>query len=93
MLKSSSLGFPRIGSDRQLKKATEGYWKGSISWEQLQATASEIKNHNWQLQQSAGINFIASNDFSFYDHILDNIVLFGAIPDRFKKVLAKIIKA
>ena len=89
MLKSSSLGFPRIGSDRQLKKATEGYWKGSISWEQLQATASEIKNHNWQLQQSAGINFIASNDFSFYDHILDNIVLFGAIPERFKKVFGE----
>ncbi len=89
MLKSSSLGFPRIGSDRQLKKATEGYWKGSISWEQLQATASEIKNHNWQLQQSAGINFIASNDFSFYDHILDNIVLFGAIPERFKKIFGE----
>jgi len=89
MLKSSSLGFPRIGSDRQLKKATEGYWKGSISWEQLQATASEIKNHNWQLQQSAGINYITSNDFSFYDHILDNIVLFGAIPERFKKVFGE----
>ena len=89
MLKTSSLGFPRIGSDRQLKKATEGYWKGSISWEQLQAVASEIKNNNWQLQQSAGINFIASNDFSFYDHILDNIVLFGAIPDRFKKVFGE----
>lgn len=89
MLKTASLGFPRIGSDRQLKKATEGYWKGSISWEQLQATASEIKNHNWQLQQSAGIDFIASNDFSFYDHILDNIVLFGAIPERFKKVFGE----
>jgi len=89
MLKTSSLGFPRIGSDRQLKKATEGYWKGSISWEQLQAVASEIKNNNWQLQQSAGINFIASNDFSFYDHILDNIVLFGAIPERFKKVFGE----
>lgn len=89
MLKTSLLGFPRIGSDRQLKKATEGYWKGSISWEQLQAVASEIKNNNWQLQQSAGINFIASNDFSFYDHILDNIVLFGAIPDRFKKVFGE----
>ena len=46
MLKTASLGFPRIGSDRQLKKATEGYWKGSISWEQLQATASEIKNQS-----------------------------------------------
>jgi 5-methyltetrahydropteroyltriglutamate--homocysteine methyltransferase len=89
MLKTSSLGFPRIGSNRQLKKSTESYWKGLISWQQLQATASDIKNHNWQLQQSAGINYIASNDFSFYDHVLDNIVLFGAIPNRFKNAFGE----
>ncbi len=84
MLKTASLGFPRIGSNRELKKAVESYWKGAISLTELQKAASEIKNINWKKQQAAGISYIPSNDFSFYDHILDNLVLFGAVPERFK---------
>ena len=84
MLKTASLGFPRIGANRELKKAVESYWKGSISLVELQKVASEIKAKNWQSQKAAGIHYIPSNDFSFYDHILDFLALFGAVPERFK---------
>ncbi len=84
MLKTASLGFPRIGANRELKKAVESYWKGSSSLTDLQKTASEIKAKNWQSQKAAGIQFIPSNDFSFYDQVLDSLALFGAVPERFK---------
>ncbi len=84
MLKTATLGFPRIGANRELKKAIESYWKGAISIDELKQISSEIKSKNWQTQKDAGIHFVPSNDFSFYDQILDSIALFGAIPDRFK---------
>ena len=84
MLKTASLGFPRIGANRELKKAVEAYWKGSLSSSDLQKAASEIKAKNWQSQKSAGTHFIPSNDFSFYDQVLDTLALFGAVPERFK---------
>ena len=84
MLKTATLGFPRIGANRELKKAIESYWKGAISIDELKQISSEIKSKNWQTQEAAGIHFVPSNDFSFYDQILDSIALFGAIPDRFK---------
>jgi len=84
MLKTASLGFPRIGANRELKKAVENYWKGAISLDELQKATLEIKNSNWKKQQAVGISYIPSNDFSFYDHILDNLALFGAVPERFK---------
>ena len=83
MIKSASLGFPRVGAFRELKKAVEGYWKGTSSKEDLLNTAAEIRKNNWQSQKSAGISYIPSNDFSFYDHILDFIATVGAIPNRF----------
>lgn len=83
MLKTATLGFPRIGANRELKKAVESYWKKTLSLSDLQKTASEIRKENWLKQQKAGISFIPSNDFSFYDQVLDNIALFGAIPQRF----------
>jgi len=84
MLKTASLGFPRIGTNRELKKAVESYWKKTSSITDLQKSAAEIRAKNWQTQKAAGIAFIPSNDFSFYDQILDTIALFGAVPDRFK---------
>jgi methionine synthase II (cobalamin-independent) len=84
MLKTASLGFPRIGANRELKKAVESYWKKTSSLVDLQKAAAEIRAKNWQTQKAAGIAFIPSNDFSFYDQILDIIALFGAVPDRFK---------
>ena len=83
MIKSASLGFPRVGAFRELKKAVESYWKATSSKEDLLKTAAEIRKNNWQLQKSAGISYIPSNDFSFYDHILDFIATVGAIPNRF----------
>lgn len=84
MLKTANLGFPRIGANRELKKAVESYWKKTSSQADLQKAAAEIRAKNWQTQKAAGLAFIPSNDFSFYDHILDTQALFGAVPDRFK---------
>ena len=83
MIKTASLGFPRIGANRELKKAVESFWKNSSNEVDLKKSAQEIRHNNWQLQQKSGIDFIPSNDFSFYDQVLDNIALFGAIPHRF----------
>ena len=84
-LKCAVLGFPRIGVNRELKKATEDFWKGKISEGALNAAAKQIRETNWRLQKNAGIDLIPSNDFSFYDHMLDMTVLLGAIPPRFQK--------
>lgn len=84
MLKTANLGFPRIGANRELKKAIESYWKKTSSLAELQNAAAEIRAKNWNTQKAAGIQFIPSNDFSFYDHILDAQALFGAVPERFK---------
>ena len=83
MSRSATLGFPRIGAFRELKKAVESYWKNSISKEELLKSAAEIRKENWLTQKTAGIDFIPSNDFSFYDHILSMIATAGAVPARF----------
>ena len=83
MAKSANLGFPRIGAHRELKKAVEAFWKGTLSEEQLQAEAAKIRKTNWQTQKDAGIDIIPSNDFSFYDQMLDHTALFGAVPERY----------
>lgn len=85
MVKSAVLGFPRIGPNRELKKATEAYWNGKISVDELFKVGKEIRAANWKLQKSAGVDIIASNDFSFYDQILDLEVLFNVIPERYAK--------
>jgi 5-methyltetrahydropteroyltriglutamate--homocysteine methyltransferase len=76
-------GFPRIGRNRELKFATEGYWRGETSADQLGATAKAIRVENWKLMQEAGIDLIPSNDFSLYDQVLDTIALVGAVPERY----------
>lgn len=86
MLKNN-LGYPRIGSRRELKKACEAYWAGKISQTELLETGRQIRLHNWQLQQQAGIDLIPSNDFSLYDHVLDLSLTVGAIPARFQEIL------
>src|SRR3954469_18945091 len=76
-------GFPRIGRNRELKFATEAYWRGDQSAEELAATAKAIRVENWKLMQDAGIDLIPSNDFSLYDQVLDTIALVGAVPERY----------
>jgi 5-methyltetrahydropteroyltriglutamate--homocysteine methyltransferase len=83
MALSNIAGFPRIGRNRELKFATEGYWRGETSAEELAATARAIRVENWKLMQDAGIDLIPSNDFSYYDQVLDTIALVGAVPQRY----------
>ena len=84
--KIAVLGFPRIGEKRELKTALENYWKGFSSFDELQATASELRLRHWQLQKDAGITNIAINDFSLYDNMLDLMVTLGAEPERFSDI-------
>lgn len=83
-LHTHNLGFPRIGSKRELKRALESYWSRKTSQAQLLETAKEIRAVNWQRQHAAGIDLIPSNDFSFYDQMLDLCALVGAVPERFQ---------
>jgi 5-methyltetrahydropteroyltriglutamate--homocysteine methyltransferase len=81
---SSNLGFPRIGRQRELKKALESFWAGKYTEKELLDTARTIRLENWTLQKALGIQQIPSNDFSLYDHVLDTILMLGAIPPRFQ---------
>ncbi|SCV01297.1 LANO_0F11078g1_1 [Lachancea nothofagi CBS 11611] len=85
MVQSSVLGFPRIGANRELKKTTEAYWQGKVGVEQLLKVGKDIRANNWKLQQQAGVDVIASNDFSYYDQVLDLSMLFNVIPERYAK--------
>jgi len=80
---STNLGFPRIGSHRELKKALEGYWSGASTEQELLNVAAALRARHWFVQQKAGIDHVPSNDFSFYDQVLDTIAMLGAVPDRF----------
>jgi 5-methyltetrahydropteroyltriglutamate--homocysteine methyltransferase len=84
---TNNLGYPRIGGNRELKKACEQYWSGKTTIAQLAQTGRDIRKHNWELQQAAGIDLIPSNDFSFYDQVLDWSLTVGAIPKRYHEVI------
>lgn len=77
------LGYPRMGAKRELKFSLEACWKGELSAEGLQAVGQTLRAGHWKKQQSAGLSFVTAGDFSFYDHVLDHSVLFGATPSRF----------
>ncbi|MBX6341829.1 MAG: 5-methyltetrahydropteroyltriglutamate--homocysteine S-methyltransferase, partial [Thermomicrobiaceae bacterium] len=83
MAKSSILGYPRIGKHRELKRAVEGYWASAIGQEELSQAGREIRQAAWDAQRRAGIDLIPTNDFSYYDQVLDTICLLGLVPDRF----------
>ena len=84
---TNNLGYPRIGGNRELKKSCEQYWSGKTSLEELVKTGRNIRQHNWQSQKDAGIDLIPSNDFSFYDQVLDMSLIVGAIPERYHEVI------
>nr|WP_294938874.1 5-methyltetrahydropteroyltriglutamate--homocysteine S-methyltransferase [uncultured Flavobacterium sp.] len=86
-MKTNVLGYPRIGSQRELKKACEQYWTGKSSLDELIQTGRKIREENWILQKKAGIDLIPSNDFSFYDQVLDLSLTVGAVPQRYNKVI------
>ena len=80
------IGFPRIGEQRELKRALEAYWSGKISQDELKKTASELRKRHWIYQKNAGIDLISINDFSFYDNMLDTSIMLNAIPQKYKDI-------
>ena len=83
---TSVSGFPRIGQNRELKKIIEAYWKGNATLDEMRATAKELRAKHWKLQQAAGIDLIPSNDFSYYDQMLDTAILLNVIPQRYQRL-------
>ncbi|WP_156308132.1 5-methyltetrahydropteroyltriglutamate--homocysteine S-methyltransferase [Sphingobacterium endophyticum] len=90
MLLTNNLGYPRVGAFRELKKANEAYWAKKISAEELLQAGLKIRESNWKTQKDAGIDLIPSNDFAFYDQVLDLSLTVGAIPARYNSLLNKI---
>jgi 5-methyltetrahydropteroyltriglutamate--homocysteine methyltransferase len=84
MVLATTLGFPRIGPKRELKKALEKYWSGAVSESELDDVSRTIRQNNWRLQKEVGIDHIPSNEFSLYDHVLDTAAMVGAVPKRFE---------
>ncbi len=82
-MKTSNLGHPRIGAHRELKRACEKYWSDRTPLEDLIEMGKSIRKENWKLQQGKGIDLIPSNDFSFYDQVLDTTLMVGAVPERY----------
>lgn len=80
---SSNLGYPRIGEQREWKRALESYWDGAITEEQLEEKTTEIRLNNLKKQKELGVDLIPVGDFSLYDHVLDTAVTFGIVPSRF----------
>ncbi len=85
-LHATCLGFPRIGRQRELKKALEAFWAGRQSADDLRAVAAGLRRTNWEVMRSAGLTSVPVNDFSLYDHVLDAAVMFGVVPPRFAAI-------
>jgi 5-methyltetrahydropteroyltriglutamate--homocysteine methyltransferase len=77
------LGFPRIGTKRELKRALEAFWRGELSQSGLLAVGRELRSRHWQWQREAGLDFVTVGDFSWYDSVLDMAAHLGCVPDRF----------
>ena len=86
MIQTQTIGYPRIGVQRELKKAVEKYWKKQIAAEALQKQARQLRETHWRTQRNHRIDCISSNDFSLYDQMLDMSVLFNCIPKRFQEI-------
>lgn len=85
-MQTSVIGFPRIGTLRELKFASEKYFKKEIEAGELLQKAQELRKTHWLTQKNAGITYISSNDFSFYDMVLDTAALLGIVPKRYKEL-------
>ena len=89
MALAHSLGFPRIGRDRELKKAQEAFWKGELDEAGLRAVGRELRARHWQVQKDAGIDLLPVGDFAWYDGVLAHSLTFGVIPERFRPATGK----
>ncbi|WP_072690686.1 5-methyltetrahydropteroyltriglutamate--homocysteine S-methyltransferase [Rhodococcus marinonascens] len=83
---SSILGYPRIGPRRELKRALESYWHGTSTKEDLVAVGRELQEETWSELAATGLTQVPGNTFSYYDHVLDSALLFGAVPERFTPI-------
>lgn len=86
MMKTSVIGFPRVGTLRELKFASEKYFKHEITAQELTGIAADLRHRHWMTQVAAGIDFVPCNDFSFYDIVLDTAVLLGIVPKRYREL-------
>ncbi|KAG1138838.1 hypothetical protein G6F37_010218 [Rhizopus arrhizus] len=86
MVLATNLGFPYVGSQRELKKSVEAYWSGKISADDLKAAYSKIQEAHWKLQKEKGLDHIPSGEFTLYDRVLDTAHQFGAIPQRYQHI-------
>ena len=84
MIKSHTLGYPRMGLQRELKVALERHWRGDISEQQLEETGAALRQRHWAEQRDAGLDFVTVGDFAYYDHVANHIQLFGCEPARFE---------
>lgn len=89
MVKSFVTGFPRIGEKRELKFVLEKFWAGKVEFSEVESVAKELKIRHYAYQKEANVDLISSNDFSFYDIMLDHIVAFNAVPERFSHLKCK----
>ncbi|MEV0758228.1 hypothetical protein [Streptosporangium sp. NPDC050280] len=83
-MRTTVLGYPRIGAHRELKFATEDFWAGTIGADELEATAASLRGSVWTELRDAGLDAIPSNTFSFYDQVLDTTVMIDAVPARYR---------
>ncbi|WP_444935165.1 5-methyltetrahydropteroyltriglutamate--homocysteine S-methyltransferase [Microbulbifer sp. JTAC008] len=83
MVQTHILGYPRIGANRELKKAQEAYWRGDMPQQQLLQVGTEIRRGNWQAQSEAGLSRVAVGDFAWYDQVLNHSLMFGVVGQRF----------
>ncbi len=84
MAVAHNLGFPRIGADRELKKALETYWKGELDEQGLRQVGRQLRAQHWQAQADAGIQLLPVGDFAWYDQVLTHSLMFGVVPQRFR---------
>jgi len=84
MAVAHNLGFPRIGADRELKKALEAYWKGELDEQGLRQVGGQLRAQHWQAQADAGIQLLPVGDFAWYDQVLTHSLMFGVVPQRFR---------
>jgi len=82
-VRSATIGYPRIGLERQLKEALEGFWSDELTEDELLERCRTLRKNRWRAQAEAGIDLVPSNDFSMYDHVLDTACTVGAIPERY----------
>src|SRR5699024_2557304 len=85
-----NLGYPRIGEDREWKRALEAYWRGDTTAEELLKTTTAIRLNNIKKQQELGVDLIPVGYFSLYDHVLDTATTFGIVPERYNYTGGKV---